>query len=174
MIMGSIAFPLVSILIAFTAAPAGGPSRAGRQARDREPGRDPPAAARTVAVLLPGGTRIDAEVADEPELRRIGLMHRKSLPPNGGMLLVFPPSEKQGIWMKDCLMALDLLWLDAEGKVLALKESAAPCVQDPCESYAPEVSARYVLEVASGTSSREGLRPGTRLQIISVEPLVGK
>ena len=125
----------------------------------------------TITVILPGGRRIMAEVADDPEKRQIGLMYRSSLPTNGGMLLVFPVPGRQGIWMKNCLIPLDLLWLDEKGKVLAVKESAPPCSREPCDVYDPNVLARSVLELGAGTAHREGLRVGSVLQIIAVTPL---
>jgi uncharacterized membrane protein (UPF0127 family) len=122
-------------------------------------------------ILLPGGGSISAEIADDPEERRLGLMYRASLGRDDGMLLVFPEPGPQGIWMKNCLVPLDLLWLDGEGEVLDLQESAPPCPEEPCPLYQPEVRATYVLEIAAGRAGRAGLRPGSRVRIITLEPL---
>ena len=124
-----------------------------------------------VSILLPSGSRVRAELADTPERRRTGLMFRDALAPDGGMLLAFPEDDFHGIWMKNCRIALDLLWLDAGGGVVDVVEAAPPCSADPCDSYQPHQPARSVLELPAGTARREGLARGSRLQVLAVPPI---
>lgn len=124
-----------------------------------------------VSILMPAGSIVSAELANDPEERRVGLMFRESLAEDGGMLLAFPEDGPAGIWMKNCLVSLDLVWLDRDGVVLAVEENAPPCRAEPCAIYQPDVSARYVLELSAGRAGREGLRPGSRLQIVSLTPI---
>jgi hypothetical protein len=124
-----------------------------------------------VTILLPGGGKVRAELADTPERRRTGLMFRDSLPPDGGMLLAFTDDDFHGIWMRNCRIALDLLWLDPQGRVIHVVESAPPCRADPCDSWVPPTPARFVLELPAGKAGREGLRLGSQLLIVAIPPL---
>ena len=149
------------------------PGSSGLPAVAPTPESSPPSPG-VVWVLLPGGGKIRAEVADDPEERETGLMFRETLAAGAGMLLVFPSAGGWGIWMKNCRFPLDLLWLDARGRVVALEESAPPCAAEPCELYQPDVPATTVLEVASGTARREGLRVGSQVEIVFLAPPGGR
>jgi uncharacterized membrane protein (UPF0127 family) len=121
-----------------------------------------------IAVVLPSGTQIVAELADDPLETEIGLMGRASLPPGHGMLLDKGTPTPMSIWMKNCLIPLDLVWIAEGGRIAAVVEDAPPCRADPCASYAPGVLSRYVLELPAGTIRTEGLRPGGLVRIIRV------
>ena len=102
------------------------------------------------------------EIADTPEKRAQGLMFREELPEGQGMLFVF---EREGVykfWMKDTLIPLDIIWLDSEGEVVFIKDSAQPCGPDVCEYINPEKQAKYVLELKAGTAEGLGLKPGDK------------
>jgi len=100
------------------------------------------------------------EVATTPEQRQRGLMHRTSLPADGGMLFVFPEEKVAQMWMKDTPLSLDLLFLGADGRVLRIEEGAEPLSTRVISSGLP---ARGVLELAGGSAARLGLRAGDRL-----------
>lgn len=121
------------------------------------PADSPP---RALPVELPSGTRILAEVADTPAKRRLGLMFREKLPENGGMLFIYEEENRLGIWMKNCRIPLDIVWLDSGRRVVSLRESAVPCLSDPCPVYYPDGKARYVLEAAAGLIRKENIRIG--------------
>jgi uncharacterized membrane protein (UPF0127 family) len=87
-------------------------------------------------------------------------MFRASLPPRAGMLFVFDATGRYSFWMKNCLIPLDLIWLDETKRVVAILPDAPPCKADPCPIYQFDVPARYVLEIAGGAARREGLALG--------------
>jgi uncharacterized membrane protein (UPF0127 family) len=111
-------------------------------------------------VTLPSGARYSVEIPRTPEARERGLMFRASLPPRTGMLFVFETTGRYGFWMKNCLIPLDLIWLDEKKRVVAILPDAPPCNSDPCPIYQFDVPARYVLELAAGEAKREGLALG--------------
>ena len=119
---------------------------------------------RTIVVLLPSGTKIMAEVADTPPKRLLGLMFRDQLPLSSGMLFIFEDADYHGIWMKNCRISLDILWLDKNRKVIHVEEQAPPCVTDSCRTYYPTQKALYVLEINAGLIEREKIGLGAHLK----------
>ena len=89
------------------------------------------------------------EIADTNESRRLGLMFRKNLAKNHGMIFVFENEGRHSFWMKNTLIPLDLVWISADKKVVDIK-TLQPCLQDPCPSCHPQDKAQYVLEIRAG------------------------
>ena len=124
--------------------------------------------------LLAGGggtvafkqTSFLAEVAaTEPEKAK-GLMYRQSLAKDRCMFFVYGEEGIHAIWMKNCLIALDVAWVDAEGRVVETTEHVPPCSPmrgDDCPTYGGSVSSRYFIEFPSGTFKRLGLKKGDHL-----------
>lgn len=107
---------------------------------------------------------IYVEVADEwPELQK-GLMYRESLPEDEGMLFIFPQSGNYPFWMKNTLIALDAIYMDANGTIVDILQME-PCISDPCTDYIPDAEALYVLEVNKGFSERHGIKEGDRMML---------
>jgi uncharacterized protein len=109
---------------------------------------------------------IRVEVADTPAARSAGLSRRDTLNDVDGLLLKWETPGRHAIWMADMHFPLDLVWLDADGRVLAVLESAAPCSASPCPLYEPEGTSESidVLEVAAGTAHALGIAVGTRVR----------
>src|SRR5690606_5320292 len=99
------------------------------------------------------------EVADDPEKRQRGLMFRRTMGDNHGMLFVFPGSARRAFWMKDTPMPLDLLFIGSDGTVLAIAQGEPFST----ESISPDVNARFVLELKAGTAQKVGIEVGDRL-----------
>ena len=118
----------------------------------------------TRAVRLPSGKQITAEVADTPSKRMLGLMFRDQLPGGHGMLFFFDKQDYHGIWMKNCRIPLDILWLDKNRKVIHMEENAPPCEGDSCRTYYPLQKALYVLELNQGLIAREKIGLGAHLK----------
>lgn len=118
---------------------------------------------RAARVVFPDGRTFLAEVADTPDERARGLMHRQRLPPGEGMVFLFDGPDIHSFWMKNTLVPLDIVWLDPEGRIVHLERSVRPCAADPCPSVVPLRPATWVLEVAAGQS--QGLKPGERLLV---------
>jgi uncharacterized membrane protein (UPF0127 family) len=117
---------------------------------------------RTVA-LSAGLYVIQAEVADTPETRIRGLMYRKSMPANRGMLFVFPYAERQCFWMKNTLIPLSIAFLDDRGVIVNI-EQMQPQSEDQHCSAGP---VRYALEMNQGWFASKRIRPGA--VIIGIE-----
>ena len=121
----------------------------------------PPAPTR---VTLPSGAVYAVEVPQTKEARERGLMFRPRLAPRTGMLFIFPTVARHAIWLKNCLIALDLVWMDDAKRVVAIEAGAPPCAKDPCPIYEPPIPSRYVLELPAGAAQAEGLAVGKVIQ----------
>ena len=108
----------------------------------------------TVKVKLGQGV-LNLEISDTLEKRTKGLMFRNTMGGNNGMFFVFDYADYQAFWMKNTLLPLDIIWLDADAKVLGVKKNAIPCkeldrTQENCPLYRSYERAKYVLEVNAG------------------------
>lgn len=100
------------------------------------------------------------EIADSPKEREYGLMCRKSVAPDRGMLFIFPQAGPQAFWMRNTLTALDIIYIGADGRVVSISRNARPLDETPLPSVGP---AKYVLELAAGRAAQIGLLPGDRV-----------
>lgn len=127
--------------------------------------KDAAAAARV--VLTPTGrdpVEVAVEVVDTPESRQRGLMYRKQLDPNAGMLFIFDASEQHTFWMHNTLVPLDMLFITPDWHVLGIVENATPLTDSP---RAVPGQSQYVLEVNAGFSRRHGLQAGTSVRYVA-------
>lgn len=122
-----------------------------------------------VELLAPDGRRaaFAVEVADSGEERARGLMFRESLPASAGMLFVYDRPQRASFWMRNTLIALDMIFLDPAGVVTRVHEAAVPLDETPIDG-GPGV--RYVLEINAGLARALGIVPGTRLRHPAVDP----
>jgi uncharacterized membrane protein (UPF0127 family) len=127
-----------------------------------------PADAATAVTLH--GHRFSTELATDDASRAQGLMMRKSLAADHGMLFVFPDTQPRWFWMKNTLVPLDILYFDADRKLVSMQLDVPPCQADPCPSYPSDAPARYVLELSAGTARRIGVEAG---DVLGVEGDVG-
>ncbi len=102
-----------------------------------------------------------AEVAKTKAQRTKGLMFRENLPSNRAMLFVFEQPGIHNFWMKNCQIPLDIIWLDENYKVVAIKANNQPCVKGDCPSIQSNVLAKYALEISAGLASQIGLAEGS-------------
>lgn len=115
-----------------------------------------------------GGTaHFEVEIADDPAERATGLMHRATMPSSSGMLFVYDSPRMVSFWMKDTLIPLDMLFIDARGVVRAIRENAVPQDLTPIPS-GQEV--QFVLEVNGGLSARLGIEPGAEMRYLLIDP----
>ncbi|HTZ37548.1 MAG TPA: DUF192 domain-containing protein [Stellaceae bacterium] len=107
-----------------------------------------------------GTQRFTVELAlSEPQMEQ-GLMFRRSLAPDAGMLFDFKTPTTATMWMKNTLIPLDMLFLDERGRIIDIHERAVPLSTDV---IAPRAPARYVVELNGGTAARLGIRPGDQV-----------
>ena len=106
----------------------------------------------------------NAEIADSLKTQKVGLMFRKTLKKDEGMMFIFPEENIYTFWMKNTLIPLDIIWMDQNKEVVFISENNQPCQSDPCPSIDPEVKAKYVLEINAGLSKEIGLSVGDKLE----------
>lgn len=141
----------------------GGPANGSRGASEPRGAAASLEGARQVAATSPTGTTLVLEVARSIGERARGLMGRAEVPPGTGMIFFFEQPGRHSFWMFQCLVELDLVWLDAQGTVVDVEVAAPPCAAEPCPSYVPDGAASIVIEVAAHESARLGLVPGARV-----------
>ena len=120
-----------------------------------------PALAELPVVELGAGMHvIRAEVAADMASRTRGLMHRTSLPTNGGMVFVFDEDAIHCMWMKNTLIPLAVAFIDRAGTIVSISEMQPHSEQTHCAAK----PARYALEMNKGWFAQKGIRPGARLR----------
>ena len=159
-----IAFILPDILPLFM-----GNSQGGTSARNVAPNSNPPATMpeptftkEGTLSLLSGETgeaikQIDIEKAENDQERALGMMFRKSMPDNQGMLFLFDQSAPQSFWMKNTLIPLDIIYIDENKKINTIHPNATPKSEASLPSNG---NAQYVLEVRGGFCQDHGVKVG--------------
>ena len=104
------------------------------------------------------------EVVENKQQQERGLMFRRKLPSDSGMLFIFNSELRQSFYMKNMYIPLDIIWLDKNKKTVFIKEDAQPEIRGYYEVIDSEKPAQYVLEVNSGTVARIGLKIGDILE----------
>ena len=113
-----------------------------------------------LAFVTKTGTHVfRIEVAKSDAERAKGLMFRRSLDPDAGMLFDFGKDSELSMWMKNTYIPLDMVFLRADGTVLRIARDTTPFSTDPIPSGGP---ARAVVELNGGTAQRIGLAPGDK------------
>jgi uncharacterized membrane protein (UPF0127 family) len=143
---------VISLLVALLAAAA--PAAAGENAGLPEIG------------LRIGKHALTAEVAANDPARTTGLMHRRMLPENRGMLFVFPASTPLSFWMQNTHVPLSIAYLDDAGVIINIADMQ-PRTTDPHPSAKP---ARYALEMNQGWFAKRGIRAGARVEGLDKAP----
>ena len=108
-----------------------------------------------------GSARFTVEIADTPESRKTGLMHRRSLAPQKGMLFVFESPGEVAFWMKNTLIPLDILFFDDAGVLASLRADTVPLSTDLISGGH---GIKTVLEINAGTADRYGIDIGTEMR----------
>ena len=119
-----------------------------------------------VMELSAGFHRIEAEVAANDQNRQVGLMNRTAMPPQRGMLFVFPQERTHCMWMRNTLIPLSVAFIDADGVIINI-ENMQPQTED---NHCAKVPARYALEMNLGWFAQRGIKPGVKLQGIDKAP----
>jgi uncharacterized protein len=115
----------------------------------------------TMQLETPSGT-IVVEVAETPAARSAGLSNRESLIGIDGLLLKWDAPGRHPIWMAQMHFALDLAWIDRDGRVLAVLPNVPPCRAEPCSLYEPDGTDRSVavLEMPAGAAATRRIGVG--------------
>jgi uncharacterized membrane protein (UPF0127 family) len=112
----------------------------------------------TLTISGAGGTHeFSVEIADDPAERAKGLMYRRSLEPDRGMLFDFGTPQPISMWMKNTYIPLDMLFIEADGTVRRIAERTTPHSERSIPSNGP---VRYVLEIMGGQADALGIEAG--------------
>jgi uncharacterized membrane protein (UPF0127 family) len=107
--------------------------------------------------LKAGIYRIQAELADTPKAREVGLMNRTSMPTNSGMLFVFEQKAGHCFWMNNTKIPLSIAFIADDGKIVNIEEMQAETTNNHC----PKATVRYALEMNKQWFSERVIVPGT-------------
>jgi uncharacterized membrane protein (UPF0127 family) len=106
------------------------------------------------------GHKLIAEVASTESQRSTGLMHRRMLPENRGMLFIFPDIAMHAMWMMNTHVPLSVAFLDRDGLIINIADMQ-PHTQDTHPAQKP---AKYALEMNRGWFSKRGIKPGVKVE----------
>jgi len=125
----------------------------------------PPSMAQSLEPLaiLSGDSRheFSVEIANTPAARSRGLMYRRSMPANQGMLFDFERDDMISMWMRNTYISLDMLFIRKDGTIARIVEHTEPLSERTISSGEP---VRSVLELNAGTASRLGISAGDRVE----------
>lgn len=119
----------------------------------------------TRTVTLPNGARIRAEVKIRPFDMQRGMMFRDELPQGEGMLFIHAEPGNYPYWMYNVRIPLDIIWLDANRRIVEISADTPPCQTraSECPTYGGKARSQYVLEIGGGEAARYGLKVGDTL-----------
>jgi uncharacterized membrane protein (UPF0127 family) len=124
-------------------------------------------AGRLVFETATGSHAFSVELAATPQQREVGLMYRRSLAEDRGMLFDFGAPQAVSMWMQNTYVSLDMVFVREDGRVRRVEERTEPLSTRIVSSGAP---VRYVVEIVGGAAARIGLKPGDRV----IHPRIGK
>ncbi len=117
----------------------------------------------TLTVETASGSkhRFNIELATSPQQIAQGLMFRRQMASDAGMLFIFERPDPATFWMKNTFIPLDMIFIGVDGRIMNIAERTIPQSETPVPAAGPT---RAVLEVVGGTASRLGLKPGDRVR----------
>jgi len=117
-------------------------------------------------ALTVNGHKLTAEVAHTDPERAQGLMHRRMLPENRGMLFVFTTTAHHAMWMMNTYIPLSVAFIDERGVIINI-EDMKPHTQDTHPAAKP---AKYALEMNQGWFGKRGIKPGAKIEGMEQAP----
>lgn len=117
-----------------------------------------------------GSTVYSARVADDAKERERGLSGVPLMKPNEALLMIYEREDYWGIWMKDMLIAIDIIWINSDGEIVSIVKNASPELSTS-KTFTPTEPARYVLEVPGGSTSSNAIKVG---DMVSFELMGGE
>ena len=122
-----------------------------------------------LGLVTPSGKRFmfQVEIAESAAEKRQGLMFRERLEENHGMLFLYEPAREVGIWMKNTLLPLDIIFIDAAGRIANIERDAVPLSETNLRSRG---AARAVLEINGGLTGSLGIAVGDRVAYAPLWP----
>jgi uncharacterized protein len=103
----------------------------------------------------------NVEMAITMDQQTVGLMFRKSVPPDGGMLFDWGIPRNSQMWMRNTLVPLDMVFINADGSIRSIAENTVPESLAVIDSHGP---VRATLELAAGATARLNIRVGDKVE----------
>ena len=130
------------------------------------------APAKTARLRFPSGKAIVVDVVDSPASRERGLMDRKKLPKDYGMLFVFPAERMLQFWMKDTWVSLDIVFMGRDKAITVVHERLRPSTEYTTDETVARAGGRgqFVLELPAGAAKKQKLKAGQKLVFEAVIP----
>ena len=116
--------------------------------------------------LSAGFHRIEAEVAADAQNRQVGLMNRKAMPTQRGMLFVFTEKNTHCMWMRNTFIPLSVAFLDEDGVIINIEDMQPQTESNHCA----KVPARFALEMNLGWFAQRAIKPGSKLNGLAKAP----
>jgi uncharacterized protein len=110
-------------------------------------------------------TKIDIQIANNDFDRELGLMFRKQMDENKGMLFIFPDEARQSFWMRNTLISLDMIFVNALNKIVTIHRNTQTLSD---QSYPSSAPAKYVIEVNGGYCQKHGINEGDKINFIEL------
>lgn len=104
--------------------------------------------------------KVDVEIADSDAARHLGLMFREGMNEDQGMLFIFPKEEVQSFYMKNTVLPLDIIFVNAAKKIVKIHSNTEPFSEKSLPSLKP---ALYVVEVNAGFTIKYGIKEGSQI-----------
>lgn len=118
---------------------------------------------KTIEITI-GSNKIDAELAITPIQQTKGLMFRKNMDKNKGMLFVFKYEAKQTFWMANTYIPLDIIWINKDKKIININQDTQPCnINSLCKTYYSKEKVLYVLETNAGYTKENNIKIGNQV-----------
>jgi len=118
-------------------------------------------------TLIIAGHKLSAEVAATNPERMQGLMHRRMMPENRGMLFVFTDVSRHAMWMENTYLPLSVAFIDSDG-IISNIEDMKPHTRDSHPAVKP---VRYALEMNLGWFAKRGIKAGAKIEGLEKAPL---
>ena len=141
------------------------PQSSGTTATGKEETTSGPSGLGTLVIDASGGEKVEVrvEVADDIFERARGLMYRKALGVNRGMLFVYPEEQRLSFWMKNTLIPLSVAFIDSERRIIDIQDMKP--LDDEPPSYVSAEPAQYALEVNQGFFETRGVKVGDSVEL---------
>ncbi|MFO0725197.1 MAG: DUF192 domain-containing protein [Myxococcota bacterium] len=121
-----------------------------------------------ITIATDGGDQtFQAEIADTPDERQLGLMHRTAMREKDGMIFLFPREQPLSFWMRNTLIPLDMVFIKADHTILGIVENATPKTDSPRRV---DGNSQFVLELNGGSAKKFGLHAGQMVKFYAPLP----
>lgn len=122
-----------------------------------------------VSFIGEGGEEVAqfwVELALTPDEHEKGLMYRREMKDDWGMLFIYPEEGPRSFWMQNTFIPLDMVFMDGQGRIINIIEAAEPLTRVPRRSEGPS---RFILELNAGRAAEVGLEPGQQMQVENID-----